>query len=329
MPITPATSTTTSTMSNLIQTAYDKYIEFALRSEPMFRKFADKRPVDVTNPGNTVVFQVYTDLSRATTALTQTQDPDAVTLNNTNKVNVTVDEYGNAVITTERLALESLSSIDPAVADMLSFNLRDSLDSLVWSKLTSLATMRYTGSESADESTLNGEDVSASEAAPYISSALARKAVAKLRGANVQPRDNGYYTALIHPDVSYDLRSEAATSGNVSWQLPHTYTEAGVANLWAGEIGVFDQVRYIETARAESVSGAGTSKVYATVLLGKQALIEAVAYEPKTVIGPVTDKLMRFRPAGWKGLLGWNIYRKEARYVIKSLSSIATAQFTK
>jgi len=78
MPTTPATSTTTSTMSNLIQTAYDKYIEFNLRSEPMFRKFADKRPVDVTNPGNTVIFQVYTDLSRATSALTQTQDPDAV-----------------------------------------------------------------------------------------------------------------------------------------------------------------------------------------------------------------------------------------------------------
>jgi len=86
MPTTPATSTTTSTMSNLIQTAYDKYIEFNLRSEPMFRKFADKRPVDVTNPGNTVIFQVYTDLSRATSALTQTQDPDAVQLNNTNKV---------------------------------------------------------------------------------------------------------------------------------------------------------------------------------------------------------------------------------------------------
>ena len=78
MPTTPATSTTTSTLSNLVQTAYDKYIEFNLRSEPMFRKFADKRPVDVTNPGNTVVFQVYTDLSRATSALTQTEDPDAV-----------------------------------------------------------------------------------------------------------------------------------------------------------------------------------------------------------------------------------------------------------
>jgi hypothetical protein len=292
----------------------------------MFRKFADKRPVDVTNPGNTVVFQVYTDLSRATSALTQTADPDAVELSNTNKVNVVVNEYGNAVITTERLALESLSAIDPAVADMLSFNMRDSLDSLVWGKLTALATGRYTGTSSADESTINGQDVSgaATTSATYMTAALARRGVAKLRGASVQPRDGGFYTALIHPDVSYDLRSEAQSSGSAVWQLPHTYTEAGVGNLWSGEIGIYDQVRYIETPRAESISGSGTSKVYATVLLGKQALIEAVSYEPKTVIGPVTDKLMRFRPAGWKGLLGWNIFRTEARYVIKTKSSIAS-----
>jgi N4-gp56 family major capsid protein len=324
VPTTPATSTTTSTMSNLIQTAYDKYIEFNLRSEPMFRKFADKRPVDVTNPGNTIVFQVYTDLSRATTALTQTEDPDAVTLSNTNKVNVTVNEYGNAVITTERLALESLSAIDPAVADMLSFNMRDSLDSLVWAKLVGLATGRYTGTSSADESTLNGQDVSASTTAPYLTAALARKGVSKLRGASVQPRDGGFYTALIHPDVSYDLRSEAQSSGSAVWQLPHTYTEGGVGNLWSGEIGIFDQVRYIETPRAESLSGSGTAKIYKTVIMGKQALLEAVSYEPKTVIGPVTDKLMRFRPAGWKGLLGWNVFRPEARYVVTSKSSIAS-----
>ena len=325
MPTTPATSTTTSTMSNLIQTAYEKYIEFNLRSEPMFRKFADKRPVDVTNPGNTVVFQVYTDLSRATSALTQTADPDAVELSNTNRVHVTVNEYGNAVLTTERLALESLSAIDPAVADMLSFNMRDSLDSLVWTTLTSIATGRFSGTTAANEATVNGEDVSASTSAANFTAALARKGVAKLRGANVQTRDGNLYTALIHPDVSYDLRSEAQTSGSAVWQLPHTYTDAAVGNLWSGEIGIFDQVRYIETPRAESVSGSGTSKVYATVILGKQALLEAVSYEPKTVIGPVTDKLMRFRPAGWKGLLGWNVFRKEARYVIKSKSSIASA----
>lgn len=324
MPITPATSTTTSTMSNLIQTAYDKFIEFNLRSEPMFRKFADKRPVDVTNPGATVMFQVYQDLSRVTSTLTETQDPDAVTLNNTNKVSVSVDEYGNAVITTEKLALESLSNIDPAVADMLAFNMRDSLDALVWTKLTSLATGRWTGSTSADETVINGENVSSSTSAANITAALVRKGVAKLRGASVQPRDGGFYTAFIHPDVSFDLRSEASSNGAAVWQQPHTYTEGGVGNIWNGEIGIYEQVRFIETPRAEKLSGSGTSKVYGTVLLGKQALVEALAYEPKTVIGPVTDKLMRFRPAGWKGLIGWNVFRPEARYVIQTKSSIAS-----
>jgi hypothetical protein len=37
----------------------------------------------------------------------------------------------------------------------------------------------------------------------------------------------------------------------------------------------------------------------------------------------MTDPLLRFRSAGWKGLLGWNIFRPEARYVITSKSSIA------
>jgi N4-gp56 family major capsid protein len=269
------------------------------------------------------VFQVHKDLNRVTVALTQTVSPDAVALNNTDKVSVTVDEWGNLVTNTERAELELISSINPAIADLLAYNMRDTLDAQVWAKLTGLATGRFTGTTSADETTVNGQDVSASTNAAFITSALARKAVAKLRGANVQPRDGGFYTALIHPDVSYDLRSEAVGSGVAVWQQPHTYTEAGVGNLWNGEIGIFDQVRYIETPRAEVASGTGANKIYKTVLLGKQALIEAVSYEPKTVISPMTDPLLRFRSAGWKGLLGWNIFRPEARYVITSKSSIA------
>ena len=69
MPTTITNATGTSTLSNLLQVSYDKLVEFNLRSEPMFRKFADKRPSDVTNPGNTVVFQVHKDLARVTAAL--------------------------------------------------------------------------------------------------------------------------------------------------------------------------------------------------------------------------------------------------------------------
>jgi N4-gp56 family major capsid protein len=382
-------------MTNLIQTAYDKYVEMELRSEPMFRKFADKRPVDVTNPGATVVFQLHNDLSRVTSALSEASDVDAVALNNTNKVQVQVNEYGNAVTTTERLALESLSAIDPAVADMLAYNQRDSLDALVYNVLVNKATGRYAGASAADETVVNGVNKTA-ESTSTIQAADIRKAVAKLRGASVQPKDGAYYVGLLHPDVSYDLRTEAVTSGSNVWQQPHTYTEAGVGNVWAGEIGVYEGVKFIESPRVEETASAGytvtnkaltsnvatlttsaahgfevgetvtvagvdstfngsytiasvpttTTFTYAktasnvtstavsdaaalassldhkVIIMGKQALIEAVTYEPKTVIGPVTDKLMRFRHAGWKGLLGWNIYRPEARYVITVESSI-------
>ena len=386
-------TTSTSTIANLIQTSYDKLVEMQLRSEPMFRKFADKKPVDVTNPGNTVVFQLHNDLDRVTATLNETTDVDPVAMKNTNKVSVTVDEWGNALKRTERAALESLSQIDPAIADMLAYNQLDSLDYQVYKKLTSPAIGRYNGVNAADETVVNGVDKTAL-ATSTLQAADIRKAVAKLRGAKVQPREGAFYLGMLHPDVSYDLRSEAAANGANVWREPHTYTESGVGNIYNGEIGVYEGVKFIESPRVEQIAGAArslnnkalTSNVatltasaahgfevgetvtvagvdatfngtfvitakdattfsyaktasnvasaavspvgtassldHKVIILGKQALLEAVTYEPKTVIGPITDELNRFRSVGWKFLGGWNIFRPEARYVITCESSI-------
>lgn len=382
-----------STIENLFETAFDKLVEFDLRSEPMYRKFADKRPSDVTNPGSTIVLQLHRDLDRVTTPLSEVSDVTPVTVKNTKKVSVVIDEWGNAVERTQRVDLESLSQIDPAIADMLAFNQMDTLDFQVYSILVNRATGRYNGTTPADETATNGEDLTIGAAPGKLNAAAARKAVAKLRGAKVQPKDGRLFIGIMHPDVSYDLRSEAAASGANVWQQPHTYTEAGVGNIWNGEVGVYEGTKWIETPRAEkmygdpftitnkaltsnvatittatahgldvgatvlidcddavfdgtftvtavgssttfsfaktnanvtSASATGTVRAlqYKTLILGKQALVEAMTYEPKTVIGPETDHLRRFRSVGWKALGGWNIYRPEARYVITSESSI-------
>lgn len=382
-----------SSVSNLILTAYDKLVEFNLRSEPMFRKFASKTPSpNVTNPGSTIVLQLHNDMDRVTAPLSETADVDTVGMKNTNKVSITIDEWGNALERTERAKLEVLSEIDPVIADQLAFNMQDSLDYQVWLKLTGLATGR-SGYDAVDETTLNGANRTTSGSTLTLRAADVRRAVAKLRGAKVRPEDGKFFAGLIHPDVSYDLRTEAAASGANVWQNPHTYTEAGVGANWTGEIGVYEGVKFIESPRVEKMHGesftitnsaltsnvatittsaahgiivgdtvtvnAGvatydgtftvtavgstttfsyaktnanissaadtgtvTVKKHKLVILGKQALAEAVSLEPKTVIGPVVDRLARFRTAGWKGILGWNIYRPEARYVVTVDSSI-------
>ena len=71
------------------------------------------------------------------------------------------------------------------------------------------------------------------------------------------------------------------------------------------------------------VTVTSVTRVFSTILCGKQALAEAVAQEPSVVIGPITDKLMRFRPIGWYGVIGWSRYREAALYRIESGSSIA------
>ena len=64
------------------------------------------------------------------------------------------------------------------------------------------------------------------------------------------------------------------------------------------------------------------TRVYNTYVLGQQALAEAVWKEPGIEFGNVVDKLNRFRPVGWHGIINWAIYRQEALYRIETASSV-------
>lgn len=315
MTTTPTNSTTTSTLSNLVLTAYDKLVEFNLRSEPMFRAFADKRPVDVDKPGSSVVLQKYVDLAAATSTLTQTAIPDAVALTNTDSVTITLNEYGNSVLTTELLAVESLSQIDPYVANVIAYNLRNSLDVLVRDVLSG-GTGRICEANSVLSTSANINTVG-TVSTDTLKSKHVRYVTSKLRGNSAVPHDGGYYTGIIHPDVSHDLRAE---TGAAAWRDPHNYS--GATSIWNGEVGVYEGVRFIESPRTkQATDGYSSAKVHRSLIFGKQALAEAVGYEPKVVVGPVTDNLLRFRPVGWKALIGWARYREESLYRIETTST--------
>jgi N4-gp56 family major capsid protein len=282
----------------------------------MIRSVADKRPARQAMPGSSVVLQIHNDLAQATSALTETTDPDSVAIPSTSSVTVTLNEYGNAALVTRKLQLFSLADVDPAIANIVAFNMADSIDEVAQAALVGGSNIRYaTGGAStpAARNEIAAEDI--------ITAADIRFAVAKLRAGKAVPRKGSLFWCGIHPEVSHDLRAE---TGSGAWRLPHEYQSNEA--IWAGEIGTFEGAYFVETPRMkQATDGASSARVFRTILAGQQALAEAVAEEPHTVIGPVTDKLMRFRPIGWYGVLGFARYREASLYRIESSSSINAA----
>lgn len=300
---------------NLVKTGYEQLVGFKLRSEPLFRRVADTRATQLTNPGESVVFNIYDDLADTVTDLSETVDPDAVAVPVTSTVTVTLKEMGNTVIPTLRLRTLSFSDIDPAVANIVARNMASSIDTRVQTVLRGGTQVARSNagvpSTSKTLATLTTGDT--------FKAAIPRTLVAKLRGASViENMPGNTFGCFIHPDVAYDLRSE---TGELGWRYPHN--NVAPQNLWLEQVGVFGGVSYIESPRCYYANDGATSKrVYRSYLMGAQALAEVVAHEPRLIIGPVTDPMMRFRPLSWYGMAGWSVYRQESLWRVETVSSI-------
>jgi N4-gp56 family major capsid protein len=298
----------TATLTDLVETAYDRKVEWALRSMPQFRAIVDKKPEAQAMPGDVVTLTIQNDLSLATTPLSETVDVDAVSRPSPTRVNITLNEYGNAEINTIRLEKLAFTNVDSEMAMTIARNMADSIDRLVRNELDNATQTLYMDDDGS---------IDASDPTGTLGNATAKLFAippSQLRGASVAGRDGDLYVAYVHPDVSFDLRVE---TGETGWLKPHSYVDT--ANIYAGEIGTFVGCKFIETPRC-----AYASNRYTSYVVGRQALAEAVAVEPHVVVGPVVDKLKRFYPLGWHALMGWKIFRNEAIWKVYTNSSVAS-----
>jgi N4-gp56 family major capsid protein len=237
------------------------------------------------------------------------------------QVTLTLAEYGAAVITTALLRGTTFIPFDPVVANVVGFWAGISLDTLSRDVLKAGSNVFYPGASGGTaRNTILPTDT--------MRAVGVRNALAQLRRAFVQPI-NGYYMAFIHPDVAYDLRGE---TGAAAWRDPHTYSDP--ADIWNGEVGVFEGSRFIETPRAPIFADAGSSTtntdVYGTLFLGQEALAKAHSMSdgngplPTIVPGPVTDKLRRQVPMGWYWLGSYGIFRQACVRRAETASSIGS-----
>ncbi len=231
--------TSTSTITSLVQTAYDQYVRMALRSIPVMRALADVKPVQQAMPGSSVVFSIYSDLATATSTLSESTDVSSIALGNPSQVTVTLNEYGSAVTTTKKLNLTSFNDVDSALADIIAYNAADSIDNVVGQVLSAGTNVVYATGGATDptsSATVEPTDV--------ITVADIRNAVVSLRTNKALPRMGELYAAYLHPRQSADLRSETGSGG---FQDLTKFVER--TPFVAGAVGAIEGAYIVETPR--------------------------------------------------------------------------------
>ena len=303
--------TSTSSISNLVQTAYDQYVRMALRSIPVMRALADVKPVQQAMPGSSVVFSIYSDLAQATTTLTETSDVSSIALGNPNQITVTLNEYGSAVTTTKKLNLTSFNDVDTALADIIAYNAADSIDAVVAAVLTGAGNTNiiYGGSATTTNTITKNDTMTVS---------AIREAVTELRTNKALPRIGELYAAYLHPRQTADLRAETGTGG---FQALTQYVDR--TPFVAGAVGVIEGAFVVETPRVPYAANTNSPavNVYKAIVAGREALAEAQGQDISTVVGPQIDALRRYHTIGWYYFGGFNILRTAALYQIQSAAT--------
>ena len=205
--------------------------------------------------GKTIEFRRFAGLPTATTPLTEGQPPTLKDLTVT-AITATIAQYGDAVGFSD---LVSTTTIDPILTEttaILGEEAGQTIDELIREALVLGTTVQYSGAATTRPTVAAGHTITVTDV---------RRAVRTLV-TNRAKRINGYYQAIIHPRVAYDLQSTA------EWVTANQYAQTG--RQFDGSLGELYGVKFWVSDKAKVFTGAGvggTVDVYASLFFGQNA----------------------------------------------------------
>lgn len=302
----------------LVEAAFNREADFALRDMPVWMQVVDTKPNRQAMPGDSVTFTIHQDLGLLGTSavLSETVDPDAVAPQAPNRVTVSLTEYGRATLSTNVLETLNFTQADRERAVIVGRDMVDYIDQTIRGVVDGGTNSLVAA---ASDGTPTQGAVGTLAAGSNAGRTLFAAGVSYIRGKKVDPVIGENYLTIAHPHVLHDLMAQTSVN---SWIGPHTYG-GDTGATYNGSVGSFMGQEFLSTTRVKiATDGAASAKAYRSYTLGRQAVAEAVAVDPHIRIGPVVDKLNRFRPLGWYALLGYALYRPEASLQLYSTSSL-------
>ncbi len=98
-----------------------------------------------------------------------------------------------------------------------------------------------------------------------------RRCKALLEGADIRPKDDRYYYAILHPYIIYDIKSDSTAGGFIDlmkWADPKVFLEP--ANPFDDPVGIVDNVKIWATTNV-TTTGTAPNVLYSMYIVGRGA----------------------------------------------------------
>ena len=273
-------------LSDLIRVVYAKEIEFAALPALRFEQFADIKTELGVNPGLTVTMVTYDNLT-AGAVLTEGTDMDTKYMSSST-VSITVAEYGNAVAVSELLLRTSFDDVLSSAAKLLGNDYGKVKDGIMRTAALTTTNVKY--AYSGGVAAANRLAITATH---YFSTDPVKDAVEVLATNDAPYVDGSGYVCLIHPRQARYMRDDNAWINASNYGAPE--------QLFTGEIGKYENVRFIETTQMPTV--VSTVTVYQAIMVGLDAYGLAIGL-PVEMRDDGVKNFGRVHAVAWYNIMG-------------------------
>ena len=222
-----------------MKTYYSDYLIDNAEPALVYDKFAQKVNIPRGN-GKTIQFRRYNPLPTLTSSIVEGVTPTGQKID-MNVVNATVAQYGGYVEFSDFLLMSAIDNNLCMATKLLGAQAGRTLDAITREVVCGGTNVQYADGQVSARFLLSGNNEDPSDNC-YLTVSAIRRAVRSLKNQNAEKID-GSYIAIIHPDCAYDLMNDP------NWKFPHQY--ATPENIYEGEIGKIEGVRFIESTEAK------------------------------------------------------------------------------
>lgn len=289
---------------------YDRTLIKLAKPNLIHGQFGQKRDIP-KNGGMHIEFRKFSPLGKATTPLVEGITPEGQSLD-VSTVDATISQYGGYVTISDNL---DITAVDPVVTEtlnLISDQAAQTIDTVERDVLVCGTNVQYADGSIEERGALTEEH--------KMTVDILKRAVRTLKMNNT-PKIEGYYIAIMHPSVAYDLMADP------DWIDAQKYTQANVKKIYNGEIGEIAGVKVIESTEAKVwKEGADGRSVYATLIFGKDAygITDIKGGGLTTIVKPL-GSAGTGDPLNQRSTIGWKAYHTAEILVEPYMVRVETA----